>query len=108
MRALKGLVELYRARHQMDSAVALLQQDLQNEPQSFEVRALLAKTAAEDGKKELAVEEYELVARARPASVAIAMKLGQAYQAMPDPARAVAEFERARNLAPRNALAYSR
>jgi Flp pilus assembly protein TadD len=68
---------------------------------------LLAKTAAQAGKNDLAIEEYEQLARAQRQSPEIAVQLGLAHQAKGDLAGAVEEFERARSLAPKNALVYA-
>jgi tetratricopeptide (TPR) repeat protein len=107
VRALEGLVELYRAQNQIAKAVALLQQDLEKNPQSNEVRVLLANVAAQAGQNDLALAQYEQLARAEADSPALALRLGLAYQAKHDSARAVAEFERARKLAPQDALVYA-
>jgi Flp pilus assembly protein TadD len=107
VRSLEGLVEVYRAQNQLDRAVTLLRQDLEKGPQFNEVRALLAKTAVQAGMKELAVAEYEQLARAETESVSVALQLGLAYQANGDPVRAVGEFERANKMAPQNSPVYA-
>jgi tetratricopeptide (TPR) repeat protein len=104
VRALEGLVEVYRAQNQLDRAEVLLKSDLEKSPHSSEVRALLAKTAAQAGDNDLAVAEYEQLAHVLTQSPAIAVGLGLALQARSDLLHAVAEFERARKLAPKSAL----
>ena len=105
-RSLEGLVEVYRAQKQLDRAVVLLRQDLEKGPQYDQVRLLLARVAAEAGNYDLAVEQYRLLERKQPGSPTIALQLGVVCQTKGDLDCAIGEFERAKKLAPRNALAW--
>ena len=105
-RSLEGLVELYRAQKQLDRAVVLLRQDLEKGPQFDQVRLLLARVAAEAGNYDLAVEQYRLLEQKQPGSTTIALQLGVVCQTKGDLNCAIGEFERAKQLAPRNALAW--
>jgi Flp pilus assembly protein TadD len=107
VRSLEGLVEVYRAQNRLDQAVALLKQDIEKGPQFNDVRALLARTAAQTGMKELAVSEYEQLARAQPDSGPVALQLGLAYQTNDNLSRAIGEFERAKKLAPQVASVHA-
>ena len=107
VRVLEGMVEVYRAQNQLQKAVALLESDLKQSPHSSDVRALLAATAAQAGQNELAVQEYEQLARDQVSSPEVAVQLGLAYQSSHDLPRALAEFERARKLAPQAPLVYA-
>jgi tetratricopeptide (TPR) repeat protein len=104
VRALEGLVEVYRAQNQLDRAVVLLRNDLEKSPQANGVRALLARTAAQAGENDLAIAEYEQLARVQTQSPEIAVGLGLARQTKGDLSQAVVEFERARDLAPKSSL----
>lgn len=107
VRSLEGLVEVYRAQNQMPRAVELLQRDLDKEPQAFEVRSLLARTAEEGGQKELAVQEYKTLVQAKPQSPELALELGLAYQTAGSLPQAIAEFERAERMIPKDARPYA-
>ena len=107
VKALEGLVEVYRAQDRLDKVVPILQDDLKQRPQDDGVRALLAKTAADAGIRDVAVNQYEQLARSQPDSVSIAIQFGLALQTKGDLAGAIGQFERATKLAPRNALAYA-
>ena len=106
-RSLEGIVALYRARNRTDEAIALMEDDLRKGPPSDPVRALLARTAAESGRNELATETYEQLADSQPQSPEIAVEAGLAWQAKGNLLRAIAEFDRALKLAPGNSLVYA-
>jgi Flp pilus assembly protein TadD len=100
-------VALYQAQNQIGKAIALLQQDLQKGPQSNnEVRSLLADVAERSGQYDLALAQYEQLARLQPDSAALALRLGLTYQKKHESAQAAAEFERASKLTPEDARAY--
>ena len=103
VRALEGLVEVYRAQKRLDRAMVLLKQDLEKGPQYDQVRRLLANVAAETGSNDLAVEQYRILEKTQPGSPVIALQSGLVCQAKGDLGCAIAEFERAKKLAPGNA-----
>jgi tetratricopeptide (TPR) repeat protein len=105
-RSLEGLVEVYRAQKQLDRAIVLLRQDLEKGPQYDQVRLLLASVAAEAGNYGLAVEQYRQLERNQPGSPTIALQLGVVCQTKGDLDCAIGEFERAKKLAPGNALSW--
>jgi len=87
----------------LDRAMVLLKQDLEKGPQYDQVRRLLANVAAETGSNDLAVEQYRILEKAQPGSPVIALQSGLVCQAKGDLNCAIAEFERAKKLAPGNA-----
>jgi len=105
-RSLEGLVEVYRAQKHLDRAIVLLKQDLEKGPQYDKVRLLLARAASEAGNLDLAVEQYEQLARNQPGSPAIALQLGVACQTKGDLDCAIDELERAKKLAPGTAATW--
>jgi len=106
IRALEGLVEVYRAQKRLDRALVLLKLDLEKGPQYNQVRRLLANVAAEAGSNDLAFEQYRLLEKAQPESPVIALQLGLVCQTKGDLNCAIAEFERAKKLAPGNAAVW--
>lgn len=102
-RPLAGLVEVYRAQKRLDRALVLLRQDLEKGPQYDQVRRLLANVAAEAGNNDLAIEQYRLLEKNQPGSPVIALQVGLVCQTKGDLDCAIAEFERAKKLAPGNA-----
>jgi Flp pilus assembly protein TadD len=94
---------VYRAQKRLDRALVLLRQDLEKGPQYDQVRRLLANVAAEAGNNDLAIEQYRLLEKNQPGSPVIALQVGLVCQTKGDLDCAIAEFERAKKLAPGNA-----
>jgi Flp pilus assembly protein TadD len=101
-RAVKALIEIYKAKHVLDNAISMLQEELRRRPEVIELRLLLASTATEAGNLPLAASEYERLRAADPASPQIAAELGHIYLLQGQLEKAVDRFERAEQLAPRD------
>jgi tetratricopeptide (TPR) repeat protein len=107
VRVLEGLVELYRAQNQIGRAIALLQSELEKRPDAIAVRELLANTAARSGQTDIAISEYQRLAKAQPNSPEFALRLGLAYEEKQDLTRAIVEFEEAGKLTPQSPLVHA-
>ncbi|PWU03834.1 MAG: hypothetical protein C5B51_18090 [Terriglobia bacterium] len=102
IRAIKGLVEIYKAQNRPGKAIAAIQEELSRNPQSAGLHLLLAATAADIGNRDLAAAEYEKIAAAAPGDANVALSLGQIYEGKGDFNRAVQQFERAEKNRPRD------
>ena len=104
LKALTGLVEVYRAQGQLDKAIARLKLELGKSPDTFPIHSLLAGTFVEAKKYDLAVEEYKKMQLMGAKSAQLDFRLGQAYQLEGDVGKAVASYQEARELAPLDPL----
>jgi tetratricopeptide (TPR) repeat protein len=112
LRPLRGLVQLYLTEMKPAKADAVLEQELKQSPVSQDVLLLAAATAVSEGKRAIAIQRYEGVVAHDPTSVVAWKSLGDVYQSQGDLSRAIANYEKASELAPRdedvlNALALS-
>lgn len=103
LRPLQGLLQLNVVEHHPEKAQALLEQDLKQEPDSSPVRLLLASVATEEGKFDLASEQYHWLESKDPKSAQVYSALGDLYQRRGDAPNALASYEKARELAPNDA-----
>jgi len=99
-RSLKGLAQIYSAQKQTDRAVAMIQDELRKFPDSIEARTLLAESAAEAGKYDLAFEQYQALIVKRPSSVKFVLALAALHQTKAAWDPAIANLEKAASLAP--------
>jgi Flp pilus assembly protein TadD len=83
--------------------LATLQEGLQKNPDSGDLRIALGTTAAEAGRYDLAVPQFEKVAADHPSDMDLQAQLAVMYQKHGDSDKAVAEFRKIRDLAPGNA-----
>jgi len=97
---LQGLVQLYVKEERPSKADALLQRELRQTSESQEIHLLAASTAIQEGKRGLAIQQYEWLRANNPASVDAWKSLGELYQAEGDLNRAIANYEKASELAP--------
>jgi tetratricopeptide (TPR) repeat protein len=103
-RVMSGLVETYGGESALDKAFLLLQDELNKSPNSEAVRSLFADTAVRLGKYDLAIEQYKRLLVTKPQSVQLSIALGLAYRSKGDLPSAIATFQKARALAPRESL----
>lgn len=101
--ALAALVEAYRAEDRQDKALSLLADELKKSPDSSTVRALLADTALRSGKYDLALEQYRALLAKGMRSPQLEERLGTVYELKGNLSQAVASFQAAKSLAPRDA-----
>jgi tetratricopeptide (TPR) repeat protein len=102
-RAWTGLVAAIEAQNDANRAVALLQENLAKSPNSQALRSVLAKTAAQTGKYDIAIEQYRQLEVAEPNSPQRAMDLGNVFRLKGDLPDAVSQFQKAAVRAPKDA-----
>lgn len=101
MRAVQGLVQVRTAQGKYDEALHILQGELKMATQPAPYRMMLAKTAIQAGKNDLAIAQLQLVTKESPANAYEAlMLLGEAYSRQNSLDWAITAFERARAVAP--------
>jgi tetratricopeptide (TPR) repeat protein len=104
-RALTILVDVYRDQGRLDRALALLTAELKKSPDSATIRAMLADTAMHARNYDLALEHYQVLQARGIRSEQLQMRLGAVYEFKGKYPEAVAAFEMAKNLAPRDPAA---
>jgi tetratricopeptide (TPR) repeat protein len=103
--ALTVLVDTYRDEGHIDKALALLASEVKRSPESAAVRALLADTALHSHNYDLALEHYQFLLAKGVRSEPLQMRLGAVYEFKGNYPQAVASFQRAKDLAPRDGAA---
>jgi tetratricopeptide (TPR) repeat protein len=101
-RPLAGLVDTYLLNNQYDTAIAFLNQQ-KGKSDSAQIDALLADCALRAHKLDLAVEQYSKLAEAHPNSYRDHLSLGDALLQKGNLQAAVAQFQTAKSLAPKDA-----
>jgi tetratricopeptide (TPR) repeat protein len=100
LRPLQGLLELCVLQHRPEKAQALLEGELKQEPDSRPVRLLLASVATQEGKFDIASQQYRWLQSKDPKSAQGFSSLGDLYQMQGATQDALASYEKARELAP--------
>jgi len=100
LRPLEGLLQLYVLERHAEKALALLERELKQRPDSRPVRLLLASVAARDGKFDLASQQYRWLQSKEPKSAEPYSALGNLYQAQGAIQDALGSYEKASELAP--------
>ena len=101
-RTLEGLIQLYMEQRLPDKALALLEQEIKQAPESEPIHLLYATTAMQAGKLDLAMQQYEWLRSKDFKSGELYTSLGDLYQLKGDVNSALASYQRARELAPNN------
>jgi len=101
-RALAGLTEAYRQQGQFDKAISRLTLELGKSPDAVAPHFLLADTALRASKYDLALQQYQRLETLLPQSAQVRMRLGAVYQFKGDLPKAIASFQQAAELAPRD------
>jgi Flp pilus assembly protein TadD len=101
-RPLEGSIQVYMAENQPEKALALLEQEIKQNPDSRPAHLLLASTAIRTGKLDLAAQQYEWLRSKDPNSVQVYASLGDLYQLKGDINSALDSYQKARDLAPNN------
>jgi tetratricopeptide (TPR) repeat protein len=102
LRPLQGLLQICAQEGHPAKAQSLLEEDLKKEPDSQPVRLLLASVATSERKFDLASEQYRWIQSKDPKSVPAYSALGDLYQLQGDTGNALASYEKARELAPKD------
>ena len=100
LRPLQGLLQACVLEGHPEKAQALLEEDLKKEPDSRPVRLLLASVATGERKFDLASEQYRWIQSKDPKSAQAYSALGDLEQLKGDTGSALANYEKARELAP--------
>jgi predicted Zn-dependent protease len=100
LRPLEGYIQLYLAQKQPDKALALLEQELKQSPDSRPVHLLLASAATGAGKLDLAMQQYQWLESNNPGSAEVYESLGEFYRFKGDINSALASYQKAKDLAP--------
>jgi tetratricopeptide (TPR) repeat protein len=100
LRPLEGLLQLCVLEHHPEKAQPLLEAELRQEPESRPVRLLLASVATQEGRYDVASEQYRWLQSKDPKSVQAFSALGDLYQRQGATQKALASYEKAHQLAP--------
>ncbi len=90
-----GLAQAYQGQNQSAKAVQLLGEELKRNPTSSLLRQTLARTAMADGKSDIAIEQYKLLASAAPKAAELQLSLANAYMVAGDSAAAIVILKKA-------------
>jgi tetratricopeptide (TPR) repeat protein len=102
LRPLRGLLALCVLEHHPEKAQALLEGELKQVPDSPAVHLLVASFAIEERKFDVASQEYRWLQSKEPKSAQPYSSLGDLYQLQGVPQEALASYEKAEELAPRD------
>jgi tetratricopeptide (TPR) repeat protein len=100
LRPLEGLIQLYSEEKHIDKALKLLDEELRQAPESQPLHLLLAATAAQAGKVDLAIQQYEWLRANGSTSPQTYTSLGNIYQLKGDVNNAMASYQKAQELVP--------
>jgi tetratricopeptide (TPR) repeat protein len=100
LRPLEGLIQLYAEQRHVEKSLTLLEGELKQSPDSRPVHLLLAGTAAQAGKLDLAMEQYKWLQSKDPGFGKTYASLGDIYRAKGDTNGALASYQKAREIAP--------
>src|SRR5215469_697484 len=108
VRALAGLTAVYLAEGQTDKAMQTVTQEVGRTPDSLELRELLAATALNAGKTDIALEQYRKLTELAPDNTKYLVNLADLFREKSDYGNEVATLEKASKLAPNNAVVAGR
>jgi len=101
LRVLTGLVELNIAQGRGEAALNLIREDLKTASFKPPLQDLLAFTAIRLQQYGVAIEELKQMVAAQPNSTTLLSKLGEAYRLSGDKTNAIAYYQKAADLAPK-------
>lgn len=108
VRALAGLTAVYLAEGQNDRALQTVTAEVNRVPDSQEMRELLAATALNAGKTDIALEQYRKLAELAPDNAKYLVTLADLFREKSDYGNEVATLEKASKVAPDNAVVAGR
>jgi Flp pilus assembly protein TadD len=100
LRPLQGLLQICVLQRHPGKAQALLEEELQQRPDSRPIRLMLASFAKQQGEFDIASQQYRWLQSKEPASPQAYSALGDVYQAQGASEAALASYEQANRLAP--------
>ncbi len=103
LRPLEGLLQVYVLERHPEKALTFLGNELKQEPDSRPVHLLLASVATQEGKFDLASQQYHWLQSKDPNSAQVYVELGDLYRLQGVTQDALANYEKASQLAPKDA-----
>ena len=103
--ALIGLIKTHTLERRLDVAYRFLTDEAKKSPYSETAHLLLADTAVSVSKYEVALEEYQHLLERHPKSADLYVRLGSAFRAKGDTAKAIGSLETSLQLAPSQPVA---
>jgi tetratricopeptide (TPR) repeat protein len=100
LRPLEGLLQVCILERHPEKAQTLLESELKHDPESRPVRLLLASVATQQGKFDLAAQQYRWLQSKNPNSAQAYSALGDLYLRQGATQDALASYEKANQLAP--------
>ena len=104
--ALEGLTTVLTLRGQREEAFHVVDQETKKAPPSSALRLLLAKTAAEAGKEDVALEQLQQMVHENPGAMDADVLLAELYARKGEFAPARTVLEKARDAAPKDVRPY--
>ncbi len=108
VRALAGLAAVYLAEGRADQAVQYVSQEMNRLPNSLEMHELLAATALNAGKSDIALEQYRKLIQMAPDNPKYYVSMADLFREKSDYGNEVAALEKASKLEPANAVVAGR
>jgi Flp pilus assembly protein TadD len=108
LRPLEGLLRVQGERKHLDKAEKLVGDELKRQPDSRAVHLLAASVATEEGKFEVALEQYRWLQSKDPKSARTYSALGDLYRRQGATENALASYEKASELEPNDSKTWSR
>jgi tetratricopeptide (TPR) repeat protein len=108
VRALAGLAAVYLAEGRTDQALQYVTQEVNRSPNSLEMRELLAATALNAGKNDVALEQYRKLVQMAPDNPKYYVSLADLFREKSDYSGEVAALEKASTMEPNNAVVAGR
>jgi len=102
LRPLKGLLQVCVLQRHPEKGQALLEAELKQQPDARPVRLLLASFATQQGKLDMAAQQYRWLQSKDPKSVQAYSGLGDLYQRQGETEEALGSYEKAEELAPKD------
>lgn len=104
VRSTAGLVDTYMAESHYDKAMQLLIDELKDSRNPALVRSLLANTATQAGRYDVALEQFKELLALQPNSPDVYMRMAKVHQLQGDRSGMIADLEKAKRLAPQDVL----
>ncbi len=102
IRGLVGIVETDVAQKDFKGAAALVESEMQKEPNRLDLRMQLGSVLARAGQYDEAIKHFQILVQKDPKSADYELKLGECYRESGDFNAAVEHFKKASALAPNN------